>query len=109
MANDAAKVQRIMHLKMRTPTADASQILALLKPAIPFFETWGGRVRLLQNVDDPAQFLQIVEYETDAALELNRHRIASDPTMRTYLQTWRTLLGGAADIDVYEDVTNLKT
>lgn len=108
MASESGKVQRIMHLKMRTPTADPSQLLALLKPAIPFFAAWGGKVRILRNVDDPSQFLQIVEYETEEAFELNRHRIASDPTMRTYLQTWRTFLGGSADIDVYEDVTDAK-
>ena len=41
----------------------------------------------------------------DAALELNRHKVASDPMVRTFLQGWRAILAGSADMDVYEDVT----
>jgi hypothetical protein len=37
---------------------------------------------------------------------MNRQRIAGDPTMRAVLQTWRTLLSQAVEIDVYEDVTD---
>ena len=65
----------------------------------------GARFRYLQNVDDPAQFLIEVEYEADAALELNRQKVASDPMVRTFLQGWRQMLAGTADMDVYEDVT----
>ena len=60
---------------------------------------------MLQNVDDRAQFLIEIEYVSNAALELNRHEVASDPMVRTFLQGWRTMLAGSADMDVYEDVT----
>ena len=50
--------------------------------------------------------MQIVEYQTDEALELNRQRLASDPMMRSYMQGWRMLTAGAVEIDVYEDVTD---
>ena len=50
--------------------------------------------------------MQVVEYETEEAFEMNRQRIAGDPTLRTFLQTWRTLLSQAIEIDVYEDVTD---
>jgi hypothetical protein len=102
----STKVRRTMHVKMRTPGMDAGQLLSLVKAAIPFYEAFGGvRIRLLRNVDDPAQFVQLVEYEMDAAIELNRQKIASDPMMRTYLEAWRSVLKGAPEIDVYEDVT----
>jgi hypothetical protein len=106
MANETTRVRRILHFKMRTPTPDAKQLLPFIKAAIPFYEAFGHtRVRLLHNVDDPTQFVQVVEYETEEAFEMNRQRIAGDPTLRAFLQTWRTLLSGAVEIDVYEDVT----
>ena len=35
----------------------------------------------------------------------NRQKVASDPMVRTFLQGWRAILAGSADVDVYEDVT----
>lgn len=99
------KIRRILHMKVRT-TADAGQLLALAKSAIPFYQAFGPRVRLLRNVDDPSQFIQEVEYEADEALELNRQKIASDPAVRGYLQAWRMMAMGAVEMDIYEDVTD---
>lgn len=105
--NDQPKVKRVLHLRMRSPTPDASQLLAFLRTAIPFYQgIAGGRVRLFRNVDDPAQFIQVVEYETPESLELNRHQIASDPRLRAYLEGWRTMFPGALEVDVFEDVTD---
>ena len=98
------KIRRILHMKVRT-TADADQFLALAKSAIPFYQAFGPRVRLLRNVDDPSQFIQEVEYEADEAFELNRQKIASDPTVRGYMQAWRMMAMGAVEVDIYEDVT----
>ena len=95
-----------MHVRIKTPGMDTSQLMSLAKAAIPFYEAFGGaRIHLLRNVDDPSQFMQVVEYETDAGLELNRQKIASDPMMRPYLESWRMVLKAAPEIDVYEDVT----
>jgi hypothetical protein len=108
MADQISTVRRTLHLRLRAPGVDPSQLLSLMKAAIPFYEAMGGhRIRVLRNVDDPSRFLQEIEYDTPAALELNRQRIASDPTMQAYLQTWRMLLAGAVEIDVYEDVTEI--
>jgi hypothetical protein len=77
-----------------------------MKSATPFYRSFGGtEFRFLQNVDDPARFLIEVEYEADAAAELNRQKIASDPAVRTFLEGWRQLLAGTAEMDVYDDVT----
>jgi hypothetical protein len=106
MTNDAAKVRRTLHLKFKMPSADPAQLLSMIKAAAPFYELLGGRrVHLLQNVDDPGQYIQVIEYETHEALEINRQRIASDARMQSYLQTWRTLLPGAVEVDVYQDVS----
>jgi len=107
MANEAKTVRRILHFRIRTPATETKQLLPFIKAAIPFYEAFGRtRIRLLHNVDDPTQFVQVVEYETEEAFEMNRQRIAGDPTLRTFLQTWRTLLSQAIEIDVYEDVTD---
>jgi hypothetical protein len=64
----------------------------------------GTEIRLLQNVDDPAKFIQVIEYETPESMELNRSRIASDVRLQTYLQAWRAMLPGGIEIDVFKDV-----
>jgi hypothetical protein len=62
------------------------------------------RVRLMRNVDDPSRFIQVVDYETDETVETNRQRLASDPRLQTFIQAWRSMLPGAVEIDVYEEV-----
>ena len=32
-----------------------------------------------------------------------RQRVASDPRVQAYLQTWRSLLPGSIEIDVYQE------
>jgi hypothetical protein len=105
MAEAGDKVKRLLHMKIRA-LGDPAQVLALMQGATPFYRALGAaRFRFLQNVDDPAQFLIEVEYEADSALELNRQKVASDPMVRTFLQGWRQMLAGSADMDVYQDVT----
>jgi len=105
MAEGASKVVRTLHLKFTMTGADPAQLSAMMKSAQPFWEFFGTmRMRLLQNVDDPGRFIQVIDYETDEALELNRQRIASDPRMQGFIQAWRSMLPGAVEIDVYEEV-----
>jgi hypothetical protein len=100
-----AKVRRTLHLRFTLPTADSSQLVAMIKAAAPFYQMFGNaHVRLLRNVDDPAKFIQQIEYESHEGWELNRQRIASDARMQVYLQTWRTMFPGALEIDVFEEV-----
>jgi hypothetical protein len=102
MANGT--VRRTLQFKFTLPTKDASPMVAMLQAARPFMEAWGGtRSRLLQNVDDPSRFVHEIEYDTPEAIELNRQQIASDPRVQTYLQTWRMLLSGTIEVDVYKE------
>ena len=104
MASDE-KVLRILHLKFTLPAADPAQLSAMIKSAKPFYDFFGTtRVHLLQNVDDPTRYIQVIEYETDESLEVNRQRIASDPRIQGYLQAWRMVVPGAVEIDVYQGV-----
>ncbi len=105
MAEAEQRVRRVLQIKIRA-LGDPKQFIALMNNAKPFYQALGGtRVRILQNVDEPAQLAIEVEYEAAAALELNRQKIAGDPMLRTMLQGWRSMLAGSAEMDVYEDVT----
>ncbi len=105
MSNGEQKVRRTLQLRFTLPTADSGQLAAMIKAATPFYQMFGNaEVRLLQNVDDPARFVQEIEYEANEEWELNRQRIASDTRMQAYLQTWRTMFPGALEIDVYQEV-----
>jgi hypothetical protein len=104
MENEPQTVRRTVQFKFTLPTANSGHLASLLKSAAPFYEAFGGRrVRLLQNVDDPARFIHEIEYDTHEVIELNRQRVASDPRVQAYLQTWRSLLPGVVEIDVYQD------
>jgi hypothetical protein len=106
MADEKEKAHRVLFIKIRTPSPDATALLAtMMKGALPLYQSFGdAKVRMLRNVDDQTQFLQVIEYQTDKAIELNRHQLASDPLVQKYLQGWRALFPGAVEMDVYEDL-----
>ncbi len=105
MSNGEQKVRRTLQMRFTVTGADPAQIAAMIKAAAPFYQMFGNaQVRLLQNVDDPARFVQEIEYEAIEEWELNRQRLASDARMQAYLQTWRTIFPGALEIDVYQEV-----
>jgi hypothetical protein len=105
MSNENSKVRRTLHLRFTMPSADNAQFVAMIKAAAPFYQMFGkATVRLLQNVDDPVKFIQVIEYEANEDWELNRQRLASDMRMQTFLQTWRTMFPGALDMDVFQEV-----
>ena len=105
MASDSQTVRRTVQFKFTLPTANSAQLVSLLKSTAPFYEAFGARrMRLLQNVDDPARFVHEIEYETHEFIELNRQRVASDPRMQASMQTWRSLFPGSVEIDVYQEI-----
>jgi hypothetical protein len=105
MATKSSMVRRTLQFKFTLPTADASTLLTLLKAARPFHEAFGGKeFRLFQNVDDPARYVQEIEYETHEAIGFTRQRFASDLRVQATLQSWRAMLGGSVEIDVYREV-----
>ncbi|MFO1099022.1 MAG: hypothetical protein U1E81_12360 [Xanthobacteraceae bacterium] len=106
MSNDDGKVRRVLFLKVTLPTSDPSHVVSMVQATAPFYGLLGGtKIRILQNVDDKAQFIQEIEYETHEAFEVNRQRIASDLRVQTYVQAWKTVLGGVINLEVYEDLT----
>jgi hypothetical protein len=102
-ADGEAKIRRTLHFKFTLPGA-SDQLIAMIKSAAPLYQMFGNAtVRLLQNVDDPTRFLQEIEYDAPEAVELNRQKLASNPSVQAYIQAWRALLPGAVEIDVYRD------
>ena len=106
MATESQTVRRTVQLKFTLPTAEfhsprlAGEIgdavlRGIRRPAGPS----------AAEVDDPARFIQEIEYDTPEVIELNRQRVAGDPQVQAYLRTWRSLLPGAVEIDVYQDVS----
>jgi hypothetical protein len=105
MSNEDAKIRRTLHLRFTMPTADTSHFVTMIKAAAPFYQMFGkAQVRLLQNVDDPAKFIQEIEYEAHEDWEMSRKRLAGDLRMQTFLQTWRTMFPGALEVDVFQEV-----
>ncbi len=105
MAEAKDGLKRVLQIKMRA-LGEPSQVIALIRGSAPFYRALGGGgFRVLQNVDDPPQIVIEIEYEASAAMELNRQKVASNPMVLTFLQGWRAILAGNADIYVYEDVT----
>lgn len=99
------KVRRTLHMRFTLPSADSAQLAAMIKAAAPFYQMFGNaKFRLLQNADDPAKFIQEIEYEANEDWELNRQKIAGDLRMQTYINAWRAMLPGALDFDVYQEV-----
>jgi hypothetical protein len=105
MANDNANVRRTLHLRFTLPGADSAQLSALMRASAPFYQVFGNaQFRLLRNADDPAKFVQVIEYDTPESFEHNRQTIAGDLRIQTYLQAWRAMLPGALEVDVYQEV-----
>jgi len=101
----APKVRRTLQIRFTAPSADPKRLHAMMQAARSFYELFGGReVHLMQNVDDPARFVQIIEYETDANLEMTRQQFASDSRMQAALQMWRSMVAGGVEFEVYRDV-----
>ncbi len=105
MSEDDPKVRRTLQLRFTLPSADSGQLVAMIKAAAPFYQTFGNaEVHLLQNVDDPTKFIQVIEYEAREDWELNRQKMASDARVQAFLQMWRTMFPSAVEIDVYQEV-----
>jgi hypothetical protein len=103
--DDPKKIRRTLQIRFTLPSAESAHLIAMIKAATPFYQMFGNaEVRLLQNVDDPAKLIQVIEYEAREDWELSRQRIASDPRMQAFLQTWRSMFPGALEIDVFQEI-----
>jgi hypothetical protein len=106
---DTKRVRRILQLKFTLPAAEPSALVAIINATRPYYELFGGKeMRLLQNVDQPAQFIQIIDYDIDESLETNRQQMAGDPRLRAFLQAWRTFFPGTVEVDIFREVEGME-
>ena len=104
MADGDKKIRRTLQFRFTLPSP-TEQMIAMIKSAAPLYQMFGdAKVHLLQNVDDPSKFIQVIEYDAPEALEVNRQQIASDARVQTYLQGWRAMFPGAIEVDVFKEV-----
>jgi len=104
MSNGEGKIRRTLHFRFTLPGAPP-HLLSMIKSAAPLYQMFGdAKVHLLQNVDDPSKFIQVIEYDAPEALEVNRQQIASDARVQTYLQGWRAMFPGAIEVEVFKQV-----
>ena len=102
--SDDKSVRRILHFKFTLPSADNAQFFAIMKTSTPYSTMFGEvSVRFLQNADDRAKIIQIVEYDAPKSIEANRQSLASDPRVQAYLQVWRTMVPNV-EVDVYREI-----
>jgi len=95
-----------LHLRIRARAGERQKLLEFLREAIPFYEAPGGiQIRVLQGMDDPDSFIEVVEYAGVADYERDSLRVDSDPEMKKVLDRWRALLEGKAEVTAYRDVT----
>ncbi|MGE5828816.1 MAG: putative quinol monooxygenase [Micromonosporaceae bacterium] len=96
----------IIQLRGRVADGRWDDLVSFLRTAIPFYEGPGGiRVRLLRDAGDPNAFIEIVEYETEAAYAADQRRVQNDPAMIARLEEWRRLLAGPIEVQTLRDVT----
>lgn len=95
-----------LHLRIRTRPGGRDGLLDFLREAVPFYERPGGiRIRLLGDAADPERYIEVVEYESEAAYLRDQERVASDPEMKKLLARWRSLMASPPVVETYRDVT----
>ena len=106
MATDSTKkLRRILQLKFTLPAAEPNALIAVINATRPYYELFGGKaMRLLQNVDQPAQFIQIIDYDIDESFETSRQQLAGDPRLQAFLQGWRAMFPGTVEVDVFREI-----
>lgn len=96
----------IIHLRGLVAQGRWDEFVSFMSTAIPFYEGPGGiRVRLLRNADDPDEFIEVIEYETEQVYAADQRRVESDTAMIAKLEEWRQLLAGPVQVDTFRDVT----
>ena len=91
--SDEKKVRRYLHFKFTLPSRDAAQFLAMMKNMSPISTMFGEmRMHFLQNADDPAKIIQVVEYDAPESIEAQRQSLASDPRWQAFLPKIRDLI-----------------
>jgi len=97
----------VLHLCIEVQNTRRKELLEFLREARSFYEEIpGATVRLLQNRDNPKNFIEVIEYATMEAYELDQARVNTNAKMQAYLSRWRSLLNGPVRMEIYDDLTS---
>lgn len=100
MGNSSPTVQ--LHLRVHLAPGQREPFFAFLREAIPFYESPSGiRVELLANSADDHRFIEVVHYTTELDYQRDQDRVANDPTMKQYLNRWRSFLAEPPIVETY--------
>ncbi len=95
-----------LHLQITVERDRWEELFEFLRQAVPYYESLDGvTVRLLQNRDDPEQFLEVIEYRDRPTYHADQERVETDETMRSLVNRWRQLMKGPPRVVAYNDVT----
>ncbi|MCC7127930.1 MAG: hypothetical protein IT192_03810 [Microbacteriaceae bacterium] len=91
-----------LHLRGKVAAGGQVDLEAFLTEASPFYEAPGGiRVRLLWSTTEEGRFIELIEYADQQTYDLDQERVESDPTMKAYLERWRSLLAEPPVVEIY--------
>ncbi|MBX3117127.1 MAG: hypothetical protein KF808_07280 [Cryobacterium sp.] len=91
-----------LHLRGKVAAGRQADLEAFLAEASPFYEAPGGiRVRLLWSTTEEGRFIELIEYTDQETYDLDQERVENDPTMKAYLERWRSLLSEPPVVEIY--------
>jgi hypothetical protein len=92
-------------LRFAVATHRQTELLAFLARAKPYYEAPGGiTVRLLQDVGDPRQLIEVVTYRDEETWRRDQQRVEADPRMHELLAEWRAFHLANATVETYREV-----
>lgn len=96
----------VLMLHITTPPGGRDHLIDFLRQALPYYQEPGGiRVRLLSSIDQPEEYIEMIEYQTREGYLCDQQRVTQDVKMKGYLNQWYTLLEGRVIAKPYFDLS----
>lgn len=98
----------VLMLHMTTPRGGQEHLTRTLKQAVPYYKQPGGiRVRLLNSIDQPDDYIEMIEYETEEGYLRDQQRVSRDAKMRELIDQWHLALSGQVSAKPYFDLSSI--
>lgn len=99
------KPKRVLVLEGRVPPGCQRSLEEFLAEARGYYESPGGiTVRLWWDRGDPDRFREVIEYADAPDEEADEERLRSDPTMKSYIARWHSLLAQPPRVQRFREV-----
>lgn len=98
----------VLMLHISTPKGGQENLIRTLKQALPYYKQPGGiRVRLLNSIDRPDDYIEMIEYETEEGYLRDQQRVFHDAKMRELIDQWHLALNGQVSARPYFDLSSV--